>query len=287
MVNPEITKSKILEFANEDARVRAVVLNGSQANPTIKEDAFQDFDVVFFVENFYSFISDKAWLDHFGKPYLQQFPDEMELGSDPNEEKVSFTILTVFEDGSRIDIRLFPIEKFKTKYEHDSLSVVWLDKDRIFENQIDSSDLDYHIKKPSLQEFSEVCNDFWWCCPYVAKGLKRNQIFYAKDQLETIVRPMFMRLISWKIGIDTHFSVSFGKSGKHAETYLNPQLYQRILKTYSDSDLESNWNALKLMMQLFYKEQVYCAEKLQFPFNKREAENSIEYVSKIEKFGEI
>ena len=80
--------------------------------------------------------------------------------------------------------------------------------------------------------------------------------------------------------------ISQRSSGKNAETYLNPQLYQRILKTYSDSDLESNWNALKLLMQLFYEEQVYCAEKLQFPFNKSEAENSIEYVSKIEKFGE-
>ena len=286
MVNPEITKSKIIEFANRNARIRAVVLNGSRANPTIKEDAFQDFDVVFFVENFDSFISDKSWLNHFGKSYLQQFPDEMELGSDPNEEKISYTILTVFEDGSRIDIRLFPIEKFKTKYEYDSLTDIWLDKDGLFENQIESSDLDYHIKKPSFQEFTEVCNEFWWCCQNVAKGLKRNQIFYAKDQLETVVRPMFMYLISWKIGIDTNFFVSFGKSGKNAELYLNPQLNQRILKTYSDSDIKSNWYALKLLMQIFYEEQHYCAEKLQFPFNKKEAENSIEYVSKIEKFGE-
>ena len=95
-----------------------------------------------------------------------------------------------------------------------------------------------------------------------------------------------MYLISWKIGIDTNFSVSFGKSGKNAELYLNPQLYQRILKTYSDTDTKSNWNALKLLMQIFYEEQHYCTEKLQFPFNKKEAKNSIEYVSKIEKFGE-
>ena len=31
---------------------------------------------------------------------------------------------------------------------------------------------------------------------------------------ETVVRPMFMKMIEWYIGTETNFSVSFGKAGK-------------------------------------------------------------------------
>ena len=33
----------ILEFANEDERVRAVMMNGSRVNPTVSRDIFQDW----------------------------------------------------------------------------------------------------------------------------------------------------------------------------------------------------------------------------------------------------
>lgn len=39
----------ILSTAKEDERVRAVILNGSRANPNLKKDIFQDYDIVYIV----------------------------------------------------------------------------------------------------------------------------------------------------------------------------------------------------------------------------------------------
>ena len=35
----------ILDIAKRDERIRAVYMNGSRANPNIKKDIFQDYDV--------------------------------------------------------------------------------------------------------------------------------------------------------------------------------------------------------------------------------------------------
>ena len=48
----------ITTIAAQDERIRAVMLNGSRANPAAKRDLFQDYDVVYFVTELDSFIAD-------------------------------------------------------------------------------------------------------------------------------------------------------------------------------------------------------------------------------------
>lgn len=40
----------IINTANEDPRIRAAYLEGSRVNPTVQADIFQDYDVVYVVE---------------------------------------------------------------------------------------------------------------------------------------------------------------------------------------------------------------------------------------------
>src|SRR4030095_10560379 len=208
-------KKLITDKANSDSRIRAVLLNGSRANPNVVPDRFQDFDVVYIVTEIESFISDHSWTNIFGEILIRQLPDEMEVGREANaEEKVSFSYLMLLNDGNRIDLTLFPKDKLETNFHRDSLTIVWLDKDSIFANIEKSSDKDYLIKSPSERAFLESCNEFWWTSTNVAKGISRNEITYAREMLETVVRPMFMKIVEWYIGTETNFSVAFGKGGK-------------------------------------------------------------------------
>lgn len=271
-------KKRILHLAAHDNRIRAVLLNGSRANPNIEPDPYQDFDLVFVVDDLEGFLIDRDWLYQLGSPLLQQLPDEMILGNEEREKKASFTFLTIFEDGNRIDLTLFAREKLDTEFKTDSLTIVWADKDDLFGQIPASSDKDYHIKKPDQQEFSEVCNEFWWTATYVAKGLKRKQIIYAKDMMERVVRPMFLKMIEWKTGCEHDFSISVGKSAKWAHQFLDASFYHDVLKTYVDADIESNWNALLLMAEIFRDEEYKLAEKLMLQSNITEAENALKYI---------
>src|SRR5579871_3751560 len=246
-------KNLVVNFAEEDERIRAVVLNGSRANPDMEPDKFQDFDVVFIVTDFESFISDHDWINVFGEKMIWQLPDEMNFGeaTENDNKNISFGYLMIFKDGNRIDLTIFPAAHFAKSFKIDSLTVVWLDKDKLFPDAIVSNDSDCHVKQPNEKDYFDTCNEFWWVSTYVGKGLLRNEITYAKEMLDTVVRPMFMKMMAWKIGIENNFSVSTGKAGKLMPLYLSEDDYTRLLKTYSDADIENNWKALFIMTELF------------------------------------
>src|SRR5665213_2296385 len=121
-------KNKIIDYAKSDERIRAVILNGSRANPKVASDKYQDFDILFVVDNFDSFLKNKNWISFLGDPILKQLPDEMILGNEKNEDRLSYAYLLIFEDGNRVDLTLFPKENFD-EFKFDSLTIVWLDKD--------------------------------------------------------------------------------------------------------------------------------------------------------------
>jgi aminoglycoside 6-adenylyltransferase len=268
----------IIAIAKSDDSIRAVLLNGSRANSNIQPDAFQDFDIVYIVSNFESFVSNHSWTNCFGEKLISQLPDEMTLGKDDNKETIGFSYLMLFTDGNRIDLTLFPIENLTTDFALDSLTIVWLDKDELFSHVPASTDTDYHIKKPVEKCFLETCNEFWWVSTYVAKGLLRNEITYAKEMLETVVRPMFMKIIEWFIGTQTNFSVSFGKGGRLMKQYLSTVQYHQILTTYSDHQVESNWKALFMMTALFGEFATIVADKLNFTYNATEEQHVMAYL---------
>ena len=277
----------ILDVARRDERIRAVILNGSRANPNAKRDIFQDYDIVYFVNQIEIFTENHDWIDAFGERIILQMPDEMNLpGYVTNSEKISFAYLMRFKDGNRIDLTLFPLEKLETHYVFDSLSVLLLDKDNIFGEFPPASEADYLIRKPTEKEFRDVCNEFWWVSTYVAKGLRRDEIVYAKDYLENQVRKMFMKMIEWRVGAENDFAVNFGAGGKYLARYVDADFYAKILRTYADADKENIWKSLFLMAEIFEETAGKVAARLGFTYNAEESGNVIKYLKNKKNKGE-
>ena len=280
MRSSEEIKRLIIDVARKDDRIRTVLLNGSRANSKILPDKYQDFDIVYVVDDVESFISDKTWTNLFGDKLIWQLPDEMVVGQKV-PEKGPRSLLMLFEDGNRIDLTLLSKKEINMNYETDSLTMVWLDKDNLFPDIGLPNDSDYLVREPTEKEFLDTCNEFWWVCTYVAKGLVRNEIIYSKEMLETVVRPMFMNVIAWNIGIETNFSVAVGKGGKFMKKFLAPDLYKKILKTYSDHTLENNWKSLFLMMHEFGQLGRTVAVSLKFNYVRTEEKNVTAYVEQL------
>ncbi len=238
----------ILNTARADERVRAVILNGSRANPNAPRDPFQDFDIVYLVTEVASFRQDHSWIDCFGERMILQLPDEMV--DPPPASDGSFAYLIQFADGNRIDLGLFPLAKL-AELGQDSESILLLDKDGILPPFPPASDRDYLPKPPSAKDYFDCCNEFWWVCPYVAKGLWREELPYARVMLDQIVRAQLMKMLTWYIGVQTQFAVSPGKMGKYFKRYLTPEVWAMLEGTYADASYEHTWQALEQMGVLF------------------------------------
>lgn len=241
----------ILNVAKRDDRVRAVVLNGSRADPNVPKDIFQDYDVAFLVTELDSFLADKNWVDVFGERMILQTPEDMELF--PPELGGTFSYLMQFTDGNRIDLSLIPLEQEASFFQEDSLTIVLLDKDDRSPKLPPPNDASYRVKPPTARMFADCCNEFWWVSIMVAKGLWRKQTIYALESLNGLVRPMLIQMLKWQIGVRTDYSANTGKFGKYLEKYLHPSCWQELLSTYCGANHEDLWKALFAACDLFRK----------------------------------
>ncbi|MEA5077739.1 MAG: aminoglycoside 6-adenylyltransferase [Anaerolineaceae bacterium] len=240
----------ILNTARQDDRIRAVILNGSRANPNAQRDRLQDFDIVYIVRELQTFLSKPGWIDRFGERIVMQTPDEMD---DPYcEDRQRFAYLMQFCDGNRIDLTLITRRAFDTQ-PLDSLSVLLLDKDNDLPPFPAPTEANYLPKPPDEREFFNCCNEFWWVCPYVAKGLVRQEIPYARHMHEAVVRPQLFKMLTWYIGFKTDFKVNPGKNGKYFKRYLEAELWEMLKKTYANAEYDASWQALFATCQLFNK----------------------------------
>ena len=122
----------ILGYANADENIRAVILNGSRANPNRKPDPFNDFDIVYLVRNLTP-CKEKAYYKDFGEILVCERTDESELFKEHFPEFVCY--LMQFADGNRIDLTVSSIDRWEGYCYGDRLSVVLLDKDTALPNQ--------------------------------------------------------------------------------------------------------------------------------------------------------
>jgi aminoglycoside 6-adenylyltransferase len=253
----------ILETARQDARIRAVVMNGSRANPNAPRDPFQDFDIVYFVEDIAPFRRNFEWIRRFGELMILQTPEDMQ--DPPPAEDGAYGYLMQFMDGNRIDLGFSPLSRI-AECVSDSQSIVLLDKDGIIPPLPPASDGDYLPKPPTAKAFADCCNEFWWVSPYVAKGLWRGEILYARYMLEHALRVELMKMVTWRIGQRTQFSANPGKYGKYVQRYLQPDEWALLLQSCPDGSSEQTWEALFAAGKLFRQLALQVAGQAGFDY---------------------
>ena len=254
----------ILETARCDERIRTVIMNGSRANPNAPRDPFQDFDVVYIVTDVTPFRHNLEWIERFGELMILQMPEEM---VDPLPQDDShFVYLMQFMDGNRIDLGIFTLSQWQEGGK-DSLSLLLLDKDGNIEPFQPADESSYLPRPPTAREFSDCCNEFWWVSPYVAKGLWRREILYAKCIHDEVVRnEQLLKMLKWYIGVKTGFQINPGKLGKYFQDYLEPELWDMLLRTYSNASYENTWEALFATCDLFRRIAIPIAEHYGFEY---------------------
>lgn len=265
----------IIGTARDDDRIRAVIMNGSRANPNAPRDRFQDFDIVYAVTDVVSFWHNLAWIDRFGERMIVQMPEDMQ--DPPPSRDGGFVYLVQFMDGNRIDLGIYPIDQARVRAQ-DSLSMLLLDKDGVIGPLPPPSERDYLPRPPSAKAFADCCNEFWWVCPYVAKGLWRGEFLYARYMLDEVVRAELMKMLTWYIGVQTGFSANPGKFGKYFQRYLTPAQWALLLQTFADGSDAQTWDALAAMGRLFREAALQVAAHFGFDYPVGDDERVSGYV---------
>jgi len=268
----------IMGFVNHDENIRAVLLNGSRANANVPKDILQDFDIACIVKDVTPYIRNDNIPNYFGETLMVQEPENMQNPSAENNGHYAY--LMQFKDGNRIDLSFYPVEQLKSVL-NDSLTVVFADKDGIIGEIPPSSAIDYLPKEPTEKLFQDCCNEFWWVNPYVAKGLWRGELTYAKNMQDVVIREELMKMLTWYFGIKTGFKKSPGKLGKYIKGDVEPEIWSELEKTYSDANFENIWRSLFIMGNLFRYVATNVASTSGFQYPKQDDDNVSEYLRKL------
>ena len=255
-------------------QVKAVALSGSRTNPKAPKDEFQDYDVVYVVDDLDNLTSNLSWLDHFGKRIIEQ---EVRLGH-------RRLFLMLFEDGNRIDLTLCPKEHIQEWVDSEAGFTVLEDEKGLFESYSPSPKR-FWIHSATETDFKNSCNEFWWVSAYVVKGICRKQLIYAIDHLYGICQQELLKVLSWQVASEKG-AVDIGKNYKDLFNYLPAEKEKDFSNLLDFSSKEKITQSLFTTMELFHQEAQSLAQKLGFDYDKEVAEKMIQYAEeRVKKFG--
>ncbi|ASK31980.1 aminoglycoside adenylyltransferase [Chryseobacterium sp. T16E-39] len=275
---------QIVNWAENNPDIRVVLLTSSLVNPYAPVDDFSDLDVEFVFENMKSYESDKKWVELFGTPISMVEEDDTFFDGKHAMKMV------LYEDHVKVDFKLYQKSEFIKEVQQEELPEDWdvgykvlIDKDGLTKVLKAPSYQSIMIQKPTPERFQQLINDFWWDTTYVAKCLKRDEIFYAKFMTEDVIRTDYLvPLIEWYIASENDWKdITTNKHGRLFKKYLSPELWEKLEATFSGSSIEENWQALFAYADLFHEIGVDLAKKINSIY-PQELENRVrKYLNEI------
>ena len=255
-------------------QVDTVAMSGSRTDTKAPKDEFQDYDVVYVVDDLDNLTSDLAWLDSFGKRIIEQH----------NVLGHRRLYLMLFEDGNRIDLTLCTKDHIQEWVNSEADYTVLKDEKGLFDSYTTSPQR-YWTNPASEIDFEKACNEFWWVSAYVVKGICRKQFLYATDHLYGICQQELLKVLAWQVASDRG-KVDIGKNYKYLFQYLPTEKEKEFSALLDFSSVEKLTQSLFATMQLFHQEAQILAQKMGFDYGKEVAEKMIEYAEeRVKKFG--
>lgn len=274
MRNEQEVVQKLLDYAQNEPRVRAVLMNGSRVNPNAAKDIFCDYDIIFAVTDPVYFLENQEWIANFGELIMMQQNDILEDGQQ------WYIFLMLFNDGIRIDLS-FRRADMINHYLDDSLTKVLLDKENAIRELEPPSDLSYVTHRPSQADYDDITNEFWWCSTNVAKGLWRDELSYAKFMMDVPVRDSMLMMLSWYVGMQHGWCVNTGKAGKWLQKYLPEDIWNSFVRAYAGSDRDEMWDALMEAGRLTRTVGTALADHLGYTYPMEDDTRVTEYLMRV------
>ena len=216
----ELLEAAVADWAEEREDVRAVLVVGSQARAEAHADRWSDLDLVLVVDEPARYLEDRDWLEEFGTPVLTFLEPTFE-GS--RERRV------LYETGEDVDFVVLPpstVERLPTTPGAAALLA------RGYRVLVDRIGLEEQIASfvavasgapdpPSQVAFTELASDFWYHALWIARKLRRGEVYTAVDCLDGYLKWRLVTLLGWHArAVDP--SVDTWHEGRFLERWADP-----------------------------------------------------------------
>lgn len=252
----------IKEWVEREENIRLAVLEGSLGSEQFI-DNLSDIDINLFCYSYEDYLSDDNWISKLSN-ILVYIPEKFMFA-----EKTIFTRLVIFENGIKVDFSFWTMDNLediinkKESYYNNGHKVL-VDKDNVAKQL--SGRQNYKRDIPTSIKFDDLVKSFFFNIHYVAKFLKRGELWYAKHINSFIMDKELLIMIEWYAKAKSGCIINTFFKGRHIQEWLGGEDYQRVCELFTDYNLDRNWDALFNMIDLFREMSLFVAQKYKFNY---------------------
>jgi aminoglycoside 6-adenylyltransferase len=245
--------ARLTQWAQRHPLVRALLLESSRAHRRAPIDPFSDYDVLVVVTDLRAFAEDDEWLSAFCAPLVTFH------GSDTVWDVETCARLVLYEDHTKIDYVVWPVALLAAVAQRQELLelldwgyLILVDKDGLTA-VLPAPTYTAHIPRPpSAREYQRLVEEFWWESTYVAKNLWRDDLVFARYNLDVVMRhELLLQMLEWRVEVDHGWTWKPGLVGRGLKAHISPETWAELEKTWVGAEIVANWAALFAMTTLF------------------------------------
>jgi aminoglycoside 6-adenylyltransferase len=264
--------ARVVEWAQTDGDVRAVLLLGSRAREEQGADEWSDTDLIVVVPDPAAFLSDRSWPDRFGSIAIT-FVERTPHGR--SERRV------LYADGSDLDVVPVAIDEARSGLsEPGPLSMlargyrILVDKDGLLD------DLSALVERgadeqteledwpPSPVPFENLVSDFWYHAVWSARKLRRGELWVAHACVDGYMKRLLLQVIEWRARATTDGGDHWF-DGRFLERWADPETVRALRDCFSQYEAGDLVRGLLATMDLFRRLATDLAVRLELPYPAR------------------
>jgi aminoglycoside 6-adenylyltransferase len=253
MADHDPVLDRVRSWAETQETVRAMVLTSTRAVDGGRVDELSDWDVILYVADPAPFAESAGWLAAAYGPVLVWWGDETQWRGFRH-----FMRLAVYRDGVKIDFTLAPADELPAiamaDRLPDALDVgyrVLMDRDGRTAALPPPTFTAHVLRPPTADEFRRLVDEFWFESTYVAKNLRRGELFPARYSLDSVMRQDLVRMLEWRAAAEHGGATAVGAYGRRLRTVLDEATWREVEATFAGAAVEDGWSALFAMLRLF------------------------------------
>ncbi len=254
-------KKNIMEYANKDEDIKAIVAIGSSTRTDVKADEFSDLDLIIATEN------PEKW---FTGEYPEKFGNvsisfiEPALGGG-KERRI------IYDEDKDVDMIIFTPEQFVNNIKngvaqwvmnrgyyvmHDSGSFTELIRQYVSNGHL--------IPEITEIDYRNMVNDFYFHNIWACKKLKRGEIWAAKMCVDAYLKNYLLKMIElycfYQKGVDVWHD------GRFLDQWADVDILKELKNCFAHYDKEDIMNALMATHKLFNRMAKVVAEILGYDY---------------------
>lgn len=267
--DPEGLLARVVERARSDPAIHAVVLLGSRAREERPADEWSDTDLILVVDDADAFLADAGWPAHLGAVAISFLEA---TGHGRRERRV------LFADGTDLDLVPVGVAELDGVLAEAAPDVLGRGYRILLDKAGRLSGLAEIVGRgqarreewpPALVEFENVAGDVWYHAVWVARKLRRGELWVAVDCINAYLSQRLLRIVEWQAIASGDGEADRWHGGRFLEDRADPATLAALRDCFAHYDPADARRALRATMDVFRQLATDLAVRLELPYPAR------------------